>query len=94
MSLKTKITTKLNYEMFNELFPEESDCVYDSHSEAKERRRGINPMSEEYQRKVNLRRFAMGVAPYMGNVGVENEKLDDLISSYEYCIRNQDKYIK
>ncbi|MEZ8946219.1 hypothetical protein AB6E30_19465 [Vibrio sp. 10N.247.311.12] len=40
-------------------------------------------MSEDYQREVNLRRFAMGVEPFMGKVGVDD--LSGLISSDNYC---------
>jgi len=46
----------------HELFPEEYDFRYDSIADAQDRARGINPMSEEYIAKVNLRRVAMGVA--------------------------------
>lgn len=67
------------------LFPEEYDSMYDSTSEAKARRRGINPMRESYQKEVNLRRLKLGVKPYMGNVGVENIDTSSLMTSLEYC---------
>lgn len=73
------------YERHQELFPEEYDCMYDSTSEAKARRRGINPMRESYQKEVNLRRLKLGVEPYMGNVGVENIDTSSLMTSLEYC---------
>lgn len=46
-----------------ELFPEEYDEIMDSYSEAKDRRRGINPMSAEYTERVNARRKGLGVPP-------------------------------
>ena len=76
--------TRPLYELHSKLFPEEYDCQYDSHLDSQERKRGINPMSEEYQLKVNLRRFVMGVEPFEGTVGVENT--EGLISSYDYCL--------
>ncbi|MDN2482489.1 hypothetical protein [Vibrio agarivorans] len=70
-------------EMHGELFPEEYDHYYDSNVEAKVRNRGENPMSVDYQREVNLRRFAMGVEPFGGSVGINSTK--GLISSWQYC---------
>jgi hypothetical protein len=72
-------------ELHSKLFPEEYDSHYDSRVESKERQRGKNPMNEEYQLKVNLRRFEMGVDPYGGTVGIANT--EGLISSHEYCSR-------
>ncbi|WP_299018086.1 hypothetical protein [uncultured Photobacterium sp.] len=72
-------------ELHLELFPEEYDEVYDSVVEYRARARGENPMNEEYQRKINLRRLEMGVEPYGGSVGVEN--VEGLISSWDYCRR-------
>lgn len=46
------------------LFPEEYDHVYDSGVEAKERKQGINPMSQAYQDEVTKRRAAFGFGPY------------------------------
>lgn len=66
-----------------EHFPEEYDFHYDSISEAKQRDKGINPMSEEYQRRVNLRRLSLGVMPYLGSVGIDST--EGLISSWAYC---------
>lgn len=73
-------------DMHSELFPEEYDFHYDSNVDAKARSRGENPMSGEYQRKVNLRRLTMGVEPYGGSVGIDST--EGLISSWQYC---QDK---
>ncbi|MEZ8990187.1 hypothetical protein AB4342_18565 [Vibrio breoganii] len=73
-------------EMHSELFPEEYDHLYDSNVEVRARNRGENPMSEDYQRKVNLRRFAMGVEPYGGSVGIDDT--EGLITSWQYCEDN------
>ncbi|MEZ8863187.1 hypothetical protein [Vibrio sp. 10N.247.311.51] len=70
-------------DLHSELFPEEYDHLYDSNVEVKSRNRGENPMSEEYQQKVNLRRFEMGVEPYSGDAGVDST--EGLISSWQYC---------
>lgn len=53
--------------LHNILFPEESDFMADDHVDADNRRRGINPMQEEYQIKVNKRRKKMGIKPLAEN---------------------------
>lgn len=55
------------------LFPEEYDFGYDSSSEAKERRRGVNPMSEAYITKTNRRRAELGFGPYAVDRGAPND---------------------
>lgn len=82
-------------ELHIKLFPEEYDFTQDSISDAKDRRRGINPMSVEYQDKVNKRRLAMGVEPFIVKKRSkfpdsydDEEHLNNnptLISSIEYC---------
>ena len=47
-----------------ELFPEEYDYIYDSIADARDRARGLNPMSQSYIDKVNERRIKLGVKPY------------------------------
>ena len=61
------------------LFPEETDFMCDSISEAKDRRQGINPMSKEYQEKVAKRRASFGVSP-LTEAGMAADH-----SSLEYC---------
>ena len=46
-----------------ELFSEEYDKMSDSILDAKERAKGINPMSKEYQQKVAKKRKNLGVSP-------------------------------
>jgi len=87
-ALESEKNRPLN-ELHSEIFPEEYDFYYDSHVDAKDRKRGINPMNEQYQLKVNRRRFALGVEPYGGTVGIDNT--EGLISSYEYCSRQLQK---
>lgn len=62
-----------------ELFSEEYDKMSDSILDAKERAKGINPMSKEYQQKVAKKRKNLGVSP-LSNSG---ESVDD--SSWELC---------
>lgn len=45
------------------LFSEECDYICDSIVDAENRAKGINPMSEEYQVEVNLKRVSMGFLP-------------------------------
>lgn len=54
------------------LFPEEYDFMYDSFSNASQRKRGENPMSAEYIKKTNLRRAALGFTPYEVGESVPN----------------------
>ena len=63
-----------------ELFPEEYDFHYDSSVEAKERRRGKNPMSKEYTDFVNARRLSYDVTP----LGVNGLPINS--SSMQYCL--------
>lgn len=85
-------------ELHHTLFPEEYDFIYDSISDERLRRKGINPMSIEYQEEVNNRRLSMGVEPYRVPKPrklppfEKNEQQDEqqtetssLISSDEYC---------
>jgi hypothetical protein len=46
------------------LFPEVYDCIYDDGVDADLRRKGINPMRQEYIDWVNKRRRYIGVKPY------------------------------
>jgi hypothetical protein len=79
------------------LFPEEYDCTQDSISDAHDRRRGINPMSLEYQDEINRRRFEMGVEPFVVEkrqkfpdsppIESNHNKNPALISSFVYCSR-------
>ncbi len=58
----TRINT-LRSKVHHKLFPEEYDFMSDDHIDIKARRRGINPMSEDYQMKVPERRQAIGIRP-------------------------------
>lgn len=66
-------------ELHEALFSEAYDYYYDSTADAKDRRRGINPMSESYTEKVNAKRASLGVS-LLGNDGLE---IDD--SAHRYC---------
>jgi hypothetical protein len=54
----------LGRELHAALFPEEYDHMYDSVSEAKDRQRGKNPMSAEYEEKTNTLRAQLGFTPF------------------------------
>jgi HD superfamily phosphohydrolase len=46
-----------------EKFSEEYDFMYDSTSDLSDRKKGINPMSQEYIDKINIKRSGLGVSP-------------------------------
>ena len=48
-------------------FAEEYDYMYDSTSDARERQRGVNPMSQEYMAKIKEKRQQQGVSPLAEN---------------------------
>lgn len=48
---------ELARKIHHEKFPEEYDYFYDSSADAKDRKKGINPMSEEYINEVSMRRI-------------------------------------
>jgi|TARA_B110001452_G_scaffold41907_1_gene32168 hypothetical protein len=62
-----------------ELFSEEYDKMSDSILDAKERAKGINPMSKKYQLKVAKKREHLGVSPLSSS----GDSVDD--SSWELC---------
>jgi len=65
-----------------ELFPEEYDYIYDSIADAKDRRRGLNPMSQAYIDKTNERRISLGVLPFsITDDSPQNHKLAKIDSS-------------
>ena len=55
---------QLGRELHADLFPEEYDHMYDSASEAKDRKRGISPMNVEYLEKTNARQAQLGFTPF------------------------------
>ncbi|MBY6064514.1 hypothetical protein [Pseudidiomarina sediminum] len=61
-NFKEQLLRQLSSQLHGHYFPEEYDYVYDSISEARDRRRGINPMSKEYTERVNRRRLQRGVS--------------------------------
>jgi hypothetical protein len=72
---------KLASLLHGRLFPEEYDFMSDSISDAKDRKKGINPMSEEYIKKMDNKRQALGFLPILSSGhAVENETL-------EFCLK-------
>lgn len=76
--LRDLLKPRLKRLIHGSIFPEEYDCMYDSISEAKDRQRGINPMAEEYTKKVNERRRQIGVSP----LGQDGQAEDTSSSDY------------
>jgi uncharacterized protein YoaH (UPF0181 family) len=62
-----------------ELFSEEQDYCYDSIADAADRRNGINPMSEQYVRRINAKRRALGI-PALAPSGITTGN-----ESYVFC---------
>jgi len=72
---------KLASLLHGRLFPEEYDFMSDSSSDAYDRKRGINPMSEAYIKKVAERRRVMGFSPLSsGGKTTENDTLEFCLS--------------
>lgn len=60
-----------------EKFPEEYDYISDSSEDARQRKFGTNPMSDEYILEVTVRREKLGVSPLLENGTFEsNETLE------------------
>lgn len=87
--LRDLLMPRLKRLIHGSIFPEEYDFMGDSISEAKDRRRGINPMSEEYTNKVNERRRQLGVSP----LGKDGQAKDGTSSDYADAIA-QEKLVK
>lgn len=62
-SLRSLLLKELSNVLQAAHFSEEYDFYYDSIRDAKERRRGRNPMSDEYTNRMNQKRKALGVSP-------------------------------
>lgn len=71
---------KIVRELQTELFPEESDWIYDTSLDKYQREIGINPMKEEYIVKVNEKRAKWGLKPL-----TDNGICIDMNESYELC---------
>jgi len=59
--------TDLARTIHSQKFPEEGDFVYDSISDANDRNRGANPMSQEYIEKIRGKRDELGVSQLSEN---------------------------
>lgn len=74
-----------------EKFPEEYDSFYDSSIEAKNRKNGINPMSEKYINEVNIRRTNLGVAPLSdAGLPVSDETMTLCLNEAKNILNNTD----
>ena len=64
-------------EMHLKVFSEEYDYMYDSIVDAKERSNGINPMSEEYQQRIILKRKKFRVSALAPNgLSLDSSSMD------------------
>lgn len=63
----------LGRELHAALFPEEYDHIYDSVAEAKDRKRGKNPMNAEYVEKTNQLRARLGFRSFTVGPGAVND---------------------
>lgn len=79
-SLNDLLLLNIKENVHGRYFPEEYDYVYDSSVEAKDRKRSINPMSQEYTDKVNARRAKLGVSP-LGPDGQAQDRSSDTFAS-------------
>ena len=64
---REKALADLTRKIHAEWFPEEYDFMMDSISDANGRKRGINPMSQDYIDRTNSRRETFGVEPLSEN---------------------------
>ncbi len=76
-----KLTAK---EIHLKVFSEEYDYMYDSLVDAQDRSNGINPMSVEYQERINLKRKKFGVSTLATNgLSLDNSSMDLCIKEFE-----------
>lgn len=71
-----------------ERFPEEYDYMLDSITDAKERKRCVNPMNDEYITKVNAKRAAEGVTP------LSSSGLSVSDDTWEIAYKDAEKHLK
>ena len=64
---ENKAVEELARKIHAERFPEEYDFMFDSHVDVSDRRKGNNPMSDEYIAKVNEKRRKSGVSQLSEN---------------------------
>lgn len=75
-----RVAKKYADELHVKLFGEEYDFMYDDGVDVNRRSKGVNPMGEEYQLKVNLKRVSMGFLPL-----AKNGMPEDGHKTQEYC---------
>ena len=68
-----KIFEKLQNSIHGILFPEEFDFMLDDNVDANLRKHGENPMSKDYQNKVNAKRQKLGLKPLSENGMCESD---------------------
>ncbi len=71
---------KLAKSIHIEKFPEEYDFMYDSCLETSERKKGINPMNQEYIEKIKLKRTNLGVSQ------LDDSGMSVSMDSFDLCL--------
>ena len=84
---KNKLIEKIAGELHVQKFPEEYDYQCDDSYDAKQRKKGINPMSLDYINAVNDRRQSLGVKP-LNSAGLATSN-----DSMEMCIAEAKKLL-
>lgn len=79
--IENALIQKLARQIHTERFSEEYDSMYDDHADVADRKKGKNPMSEEYIEKVTNKRKVLGVTQLTGNGMSESN------DTWELCIQ-------
>ena len=71
-------------EIHLKVFSEEIDYMHDSLVDAQDRSNGLNPMSEDYKDRINLKRKKFGVSTLATNgLSLDNSSMDLCIKEFE-----------
>ena len=71
-------------EIHLKVFSEEYDYMYDSLVDAQDRSNGLNPMSEDYKDRINLKRKKFGVSTLATNgLSLDNSSMNLCIKEFE-----------
>lgn len=85
--IESAVIEKLARKIHTERFPEEYDFMYDDHADVADRKKGKNPMSDEYIEKVAEKRKMLGVSQLSGDGMPESN------DTWELCIQESKKSI-
>ena len=85
--IESAVLQKLARKIHAEKFPEEYDFMYDDHVDSADRKKGKNPMSDEYIDKVAEKREKLGFSQLSENGMSESN------DTWEFCIQKAKKVI-